>query len=203
MIQVISVEDALGCRLAHDITEIRPGEFKGPAFHRGHTLTCRDMDHLRRLGKDHLYVITPESNELHEDEAAELMADALCGEGVGWTDAPREGKISIKATRNGLFKVDVEALFEFNNLGDVMCATRHTNTVVKKGEQVAATRAIPLLIDRSSVDAALAAAAGAGEAVLRVKPMFHARAGVLITGNEVYSGRIEDKFQPVIRKKVS
>lgn len=203
MIQIVDIEDAVGRELAHDITEIRAGEFKGPAFQRGHTLTCRDLDHLRRLGKNRLYVIVPEANELHEDEAAERIANALCGEGVGWSEAPREGKIPMKATREGLLKVDVDALFQFNQLGEVMCATRHTNTIVKKGDSVAATRAIPLLIDRSIVDAAVAVAERARESVLRVKPMMKAKAGVLITGTEVYSGRIEDRFEPVIRKKVA
>ncbi|SLM32581.1 Molybdenum cofactor cytidylyltransferase [Desulfamplus magnetovallimortis] len=203
MIQIVNIEDAVGYPLAHDITEIRAGEFKGPAFQKGHMLTCRDLDHLRRLGKDHLYIISPETGEMHEDDAAEVIANALCGEGVSWDEAPREGKISIKATCDGLLKVDVDVLNSFNGFGDVMCATRHSNTIVKKGDQVAATRAIPLLIAKNIVDSAVAVANSSRESVLQVKPMFKARAGVLITGSEVYYGRIEDKFESVIRKKVT
>jgi hypothetical protein len=203
MIQVVRIEDAIGYPLAHDITEIRPGEFKGPAFHRGYVLTCRDLDHLRRLGKNHLYIWKPEKDELHEDEAAVAIANALCGAGVGWSGAPREGKIAILATRDGLLKVDREALLRFNLQGDVMCATRHGDTPVHRGQQVAATRAIPLLIARQRVDAALEAARSAPEGVLRVLPLMPARAGVLITGSEVYHGRIEDRFEPIIRQKVA
>ncbi len=203
MIQVVTIEEAVGYPLAHDITEIRAGEFKGPAFHRGHTLTCRDLDHLRRLGKNHLYILKPEKDEMHEDDAAVAVANALCGPGVGWSGEPREGKISIKATRNGLLKVDVEALDRFNMQGDVMCATRHTHTVIKKGQQAAATRAIPLLIGADRVDAAVSIAKSAPESVLRVMPMMKANVGVLITGDEVYHGRIEDKFEGIIRKKVA
>lgn len=203
MIQVVTIEEAVGYPLAHDITEIRAGEFKGPAFHRGHTLTCRDLDHLRRLGKNHLYILKPEVDEMHEDDAAVAMANALCGPGVGWSGEPREGKISIKATRSGLLKVDVETLTRFNMQGDVMCATRHTHTVVKKGQQLAATRAIPLLIPTDRVTAAVSIAESAEEAVLRVQPMMKANVGVLITGDEVYHGRIEDKFEAIIRKKVA
>jgi hypothetical protein len=203
MIQVVPIEEAVGFPLAHDITEIRPGEFKGPAFHRGHILTCRDLDHLRRLGKNHLFILKPETDEVHEDDAAKAIADALCGDGVGWSGEPREGKVSLKAERRGLLKVDVDALNRFNLLGDVMCATRHTHTVVDEGEQVAATRAIPLLIPRRRVEAAVAAARGARGGVLRVMPMMRARAGVLITGDEVYHGRIEDRFEPIIRRKVA
>lgn len=202
MIQVVKIEDAIGYPLAHDITEVRPGEFKGPAFHRGHVLSCRDLDHLRRLGKDHLYIIKPEIDEMHEDDAAVAIATALCGQGVGWTQAPKEGKITLTASIDGMFKVDVDALNRFNMLGDVMCATMHTNTVVRKGEQVAGTRAIPLLIPSQSVQDAVETARQADPAVLQVLPILHATVGVLITGNEVYYGRIKDKFEPIIRKKV-
>ena len=203
MIQVVKIEDAIGFPLAHDITEIRPGEYKGPAFRRGHILSCRDLDHLRRLGKNHLYIIRPEPGEMHEDEAAEVIATALCGEGVGWEGPVKEGKVAIQAIRDGLLKVDVAVLERFNELGEVMCATRHTNTVVKKGTHVGGTRAIPLLIAREIIDQAVEITRTAQNGVLRVVPMMKPKVGVLITGNEVYHGRIEDKFEPIIRKKVT
>ena len=202
MIQVVKIEDAVGFPLAHDITEIRPGEFKGAAFQKGQILERRDLDHLRRLGKDHLYILKTERNQLHEDEAAVAIADALSGDGTYWSGVPREGKISLKASRDGLLKVDTDALMRFNLLGDVMCATLHTNTCVRKGDRVAATRAIPLIVKRSIVNAALAEAQTAAHGVLRVLSMQKAKVGVMITGNEVFYGRIQDKFEPVIRDKV-
>ena len=201
MCQIVRVEEAIGQPLAHDITEIRPGEFKGPAFRRGHIVEDRDVHHLQRLGKDHLYILKPKPHQMHEDEAAVAIAEALCGEGVGWSDQPREGKISLKATRDGLLKVDVDALTRFNELGEVMCATRHTNSTVSMGEQVAATRAIPLHINRPIVEEAVVIARQ-NQRVLRVVPFRQAKVGLLITGNEVFHGRIEDKFEPIIRKKV-
>lgn len=202
MKQVVTLEEAIGFPLAHDITEIRPGEFKGTAFQKGHILNPRDLDHLRRLGKNHLYVLKPEANEMHEDEAAEVLANALCGNGVSWQDKPKEGKITLKATKDGLFKVDVDALLQFNMQGDVMCATRHTNTMVKKGETVAATRAIPLVVAKDNVMIAVDAALLSPTKVLRVIPIQHPRVSVLITGNEVFYGLIKDKFEAIITKKV-
>lgn len=203
MIQVVKIEDAVGYPLAHDITEIRPGQFKGAAFLKGQILKDQDLDHLRRLGKNHLYILKTGRNQMHEDEAAVAIADALCGEGVHWSGAPREGKLSLKATRDGLLKVDIAALMQFNLLGEVMCASRHTNSCVSRGDTVAATRAIPLVVDRTTVDAAVAAAGSAKNGVLRVLPMQKASVGVMITGNEVYYGHIQDKFEPIIREKVA
>lgn len=203
MIQVVEIENAVGYPLAHDITEIRPGEFKGAAFLKGQILEGKDLDHLRQLGKNHLYILKPEKNEMHEDEAAVELANALCGSGVDWSGEPREGKLGLKATCDGILKVDVEALMQFNMFGEVMCATRHTNTMVKRGDKVAATRAIPLVVARRTVRAAVKAARSADAGVLSVTPLARASVGVMITGDEVYYGRIKDKFQPVIRQKVA
>jgi hypothetical protein len=201
MMHIVSVEEAIGLPLAHDITEIRPGEFKGPAFYRGHVVQDCDIEHLLRLGKDHLYILGTDSNQMHEDDAVREIANALCGEGVGWEGLPREGRLALKATRDGLLKVDVDVLTDFNELGDVMCATRHTHSLVLKGDKVAATRAIPLLVDRSIINTAVSIAKKR-LGVLRVMSLKKVKVGVLVTGNEVYYGRIQDRFEPVIRKKV-
>jgi hypothetical protein len=149
MLKRISVQDAVGTQLAHDITEIRPGEFKGAAFRKGHTLCNEDICHLQKLGKNHLYVIDLAEDEIHENEAAAVLAGALAGEGVAWVNNPKEGKIAIKAAIAGLLSVNTAALAAFNMVDEVMCATLHTHTLVPKGKLVAATRAIPL--DRKSV----------------------------------------------------
>ena len=45
-------------------------------------------------------------------------------------------------------RINKDSLLQFNMLGEVMCATLHDNTPVKKGETVAATRLIPLISTR-------------------------------------------------------
>ena len=153
--KAIPVQQAVGTVLAHDITEIRPGEFKGRAFKKGHVIREEDVCHLQRLGKEHLYVLHVAEDEMHENDAAYAMAKALMGRGVAIKGEPKEGKIDIIAESDGLLKIDKEALLAFNMLGEVMCATLHDNTVVKKGQTVAGTRAIPLVVKRSIVDEAV------------------------------------------------
>jgi hypothetical protein len=143
VIKTIKLKDAVGMKLAHDITEIRPGEFKGAAFHKGHTVCNEDLCRLQKLGKNHLYLIDLEDDEIHENEAAAIMAEALAGKGVVWKNEPREGKIGLKADRDGLLIVNVSALAAFNMIEEVMCATLHNHTMVKAGELVAATRDSP------------------------------------------------------------
>lgn len=202
MLNVISVEDAVGTVLAHDITEIRPGEFKGPAFKKGDTVCDGDICHLQKLGKNHLYMIDLEEDEIHENEAASMLARGLTGPGIDWKDAPKEGKISLYAAHDGLLMIDTAALAEFNMVDEVMCATLHSNTLVKKGEQVAATRAIPLVMKRKPVERA-AAIAAKSKGVVEVRPMRKAKTGLVITGSEVYNGLIQDRFAPILMEKVN
>ena len=201
MLKKIKLRDAVGTKLAHDITEISPGKFKGAAFHKGHTVCNEDLCHLQKLGKNHLYVIDLQEDEIHEDQAASILADALAGEGVIWKDEPREGKIKLLAEKDGLFAVDTAALAAFNMVDEVMCATLHNHTLVKKGEQVAATRAIPLVMNRTPIERAAAIARQNG-AVLCVQSLRRVKVGLVITGNEVYHGLIEDRFAPILTEKV-
>jgi molybdenum cofactor synthesis domain-containing protein len=204
-VKTIPVGDALGMVLAHDITEIRRDEFKGRAFKKGHIIRVEDISHLKRLGKEHLFVLSVAPDEMHEDDAAAALASALMGTGVRIEGGPKEGKINIVADRDGLLQIDCEALFALNMLGEVMCATRHGNTLVKKDRVVAGTRAIPLVVKRQVVAEAVSIcdeARRSGRAVIEVKELRRPRAGVVITGNEVYHGRIKDAFAPVITKKI-
>jgi len=200
--KTIKVGDAVGTKLAHDITEIRPGEFKGPAFRKGHTVCDEDICHLQKLGKNHLYLIDLAEDEIHENEAAAILAGALTGEGVAWKNEPIEGKIKLVAERDGLFTVNTAALAAFNMVEEVMCASLHNHTLVKKGELVAATRSIPLVMKRTPIERAAAIACQNG-AVMSVQELKRANVGLVITGSEVYHQLIEDRFAPILTRKVN
>ena len=199
--KTVPVEQAVGMVLPHDITEIVRDVRKGRAFKKGHIIRPEDVETLRRLGKEHIYVLQLGPDEVHENEAARHCARALAGEGVQHGDEPSEGKIAFTAGRDGLLKVNREALLDFNMLGEVMCATLQDNTPVRQGEQIGATRLIPLVARRALVEEAVAGLQAA-EPVLRVLPLRKAQAGLIITGNEVYSGRIKDCFEEVLRAKL-
>jgi len=202
--RAVPVSEAVGMVLAHDVTEIRKDEFKGAAFRKGHVIQREDICHLQRIGKERLFVLSLGPDDVHEDDAALALARALMGAGVTIKGDPREGKVTIIAGRDGLLTVDRERLKAFNMLGDVMCATLHTNTVVNKGREVAGTRAIPLVVKKGLIENAVRSAECGvrKQGVIEVKEMRRPKAGVVITGNEVYHGRIKDAFAPIITKKI-
>jgi hypothetical protein len=202
MAKAVSVDKAVGMVLSHDITEIVKGVKKGAAFKKGHIVREEDIERLKRLGKEHLYVLELSTDDIHEDEAAVALASSLAGSGVHFEHRPEEGKIALKASIDGLLRINKEGLRRFNLLGEVMCATLHDNTPVCKGETVAATRLIPLVGNRQLVTEATRLAAEAAP-IVAVRPLRQATVGLVITGNEVFHGRIEDKFEEVLRAKVT
>jgi len=198
---IIPIDQAVGKVLAHDITEIRPGQFKGAAFKKGHIVREEDLPHLKRLGKEHLFIVQVGTGEVHEDDAAIRLAEAVAGPGVVFDGQPSEGKITLRSAHKGLFKVNVEALIELNLLSDISCSSLHNNILVEKEQIIAATRVIPLVVDEKVLNAAIHVAKAA-RGIFSVKKLSQPQIGLIITGNEVYEGLIDDKFAPLIRKKL-
>lgn len=196
----IKTVDAVGHVLCHDITQIIKGVTKDARFRKGHIVTEEDIPVLLSLGKDHLYVWEMQEGMLHENEAAEILYSICKNENMSPTPV-KEGKIELKADIDGLFKVDIGRLNRINALGEMMIATRHSNFAVRKGDKLAGTRIIPLVIEKEKMDRARDVAGG--EPLLKLLPFERKKAGIVTTGNEVYYGRIQDAFGPVIRQKLS
>jgi formylmethanofuran dehydrogenase subunit E len=196
-------EKAVGRRALHDMTRIIPGESKGPAIKQGEVITVGDLCRLQHMGRRHLYVMDedgPGPEWVHEDEAALAFARAMAGEGVIFTDKPREGKINLVAAHDGLLVVDEARLERFNLVPGVMCACRSGYTIMAAGRPLGATRTIPLFLPRVEF---LKAMAVLNEGPLfQVLPLRQPRVGIMVTGTELFLGLIEDKFVPIITAKV-
>lgn len=196
----IRLEEAVGHILCHDMTKIVPGEFKGPAFKKGHLIQEEDIPELLKLGKENIYVWENKPGMLHEDEAAIRMAKAAAGENIRLSE-PGEGKVNFFSTIHGLLKINVTALHCLNSIEEIMMATLHTNRVVNKDFLVAGTRVIPLVINEEKIVQVEEICRQAG-GIIQVIPFQNLTAGIVVSGSEVYQGRIKDSFSPVVRRKV-
>jgi molybdopterin biosynthesis enzyme len=199
MLKVIPVEEAVGLPLAHDITEIVPGKRKGPAFRRGHIVRQEDISKLLDVGKRNLYVMELEKDELHEEDAARRLAKAAAGRNLKLTD-PSEGRINLVAEISGLLKVDADLLFRFNSLGDLMLATLPGNRYVNEGTVVAGTRTIPVVVKEELIQRAEALCKE--KPIVTLLPIRTKKVHLVVTGSEVFTGRIKDGFGPVVARKV-
>lgn len=198
--KLIETRQAVGHVLCHDMTQIIRGVTKDARFRKGHVVTEEDIPVLLSLGKDHLYVWEQDDTTYHENEAAEILRGLCQNEGMHPTPV-KEGKIELIADRDGLFRVDVERLNAVNDVEQIMVATRHTNTPVKAGDKLAGTRIIPLVIKKQQLEQAVQAAGDTP--LLELLPYKMQRAGLVTTGNEVFYGRIQDTFTPVVKAKLA
>lgn len=196
----VRVEDAVGMVLGHDLTKIVPGSYKGPAFRKGHIIKEEDIPHLKDIGKEHIYLIELPEDKLHENEAAARVAASVSGPNTQLSPAA-EGRVNITAAVDGLLKINRQAIAAVNRVENLALSTRHTHIVVKAGELVAAVKIIPLVIDQEAVLTAEEQAKEYGP-VIQVKPLNSLKVGIVITGNEVYYGRIQDRFAPVLKNKM-
>lgn len=198
--KLIKTEDAVGHVLCHDITQIIKGVTKDAVFCKGHIVTEEDIPVLLSVGKENLYVWEKEEGMLHENDAAEILRQICQGEHMHPSDV-KEGKIELIADIDGVLKIEREKLRKVNSLGEIMIASRHGDFPVKKGDKLAGTRVIPLVISEEKMQQAKDVTAGG--AIFNILPYKKKKAGIVTTGSEVYYHRIKDTFTPVIEEKLA
>jgi molybdenum cofactor synthesis domain-containing protein len=198
--KLIRTEEAVGHVLCHDMTQIIPGVYKDARFRKGHIVAEEDIPVLLAMGKENLYVWEKTEGMLHEDEAALRLRDLCISEHMHCTEV-KEGKVELIADKDGLFEVDTERLCAVNGIDELMIATRHTNTAVHPGDKLAGMRVIPLVIEEEKLERAEQTTGK--KPLLRLTPWKLKTAAVITTGSEVAKGLIEDKFTPVVERKLA
>lgn len=194
----VAIENAVGMELCHDVTKITD-TFKGAAFKRGHVITEEDVPALLDLGKKYVYVWEPGAGEIHEDDCAVRLAALAPVAGATWS-GPSEGKMVLKANIDGMFVVDHGVLHALNSIGDITFTCLPDHYPVKAGDRLASVRIVPLVTEESQIRHAEDLCEY--ETLIDLLPYNAMKVGVIITGSEIYNGRIEDRFEPVIRAKL-
>lgn len=197
--KLIRTVDAKGAVLCHDITQIIKGVTKDAVFRKGHVVRDEDIPVLLSVGKENLYVWEEQEGMLHENDAAEILREICQGEGL-CASKPKEGKIDLTAGYDGILKIRKDSLNAVNSLGEMMIACRHQNFPVRKGDKIAGTRVIPLVIAEEKMQNAKKTAQA--EPIFSILPFQKKKVGIVTTGSEVYSGRIKDTFTPVVEEKL-
>ena len=195
----IKVEESIGQVLGHDITQIIPGVKKGPVFKKGHIIKKEDIPVLLSVGKEHIFVYEYDENMVHENDAATMLAD-MCGDEHMYRTEVSEGKIELFADTDGIFLVDNGKLKLVNSFGQMMIATRSSGFLVKKGDKLAGTRIIPLVIEKEKMNKVKSLIGD--NKIMKVVPIKEKKFGLVVTGSEVFHGRIQDAFTPILINKM-
>lgn len=194
----INVEDAVGMAICHDITEMRDG-FKGARFKRGHVIQKEDIPKFLDLGKRTVFVWEENAGEIHEEDCALRMAEMTKLSNVSF-QGPSEGKMLMIAEERGMFRVDTKLQKEINSIGDITISSLPDHYPVEKGARLASMRIVPLVTKEEQIIKAEELCKE--QKLFELYPYQNKKIGVIITGSEVYTGRIKDKFEPVIRAKM-
>ena len=197
--ELVKTENSIGFILCHDLTQIIPGQIKDARFRKGHIVSEQDIPVLLSMGKENLYVWKETQGLLHENEAALRLATLCENLHIRKTEI-KEGKVELLAEIDGLFSIDTARLNAINSIGEIVIATRHTNTAVKAGDVLVGARVIPLVIDKDALEKAEALCGSLPLASLT--PWKLKTAAIVTTGSEVFHGRIQDKFTPVVIEKL-
>lgn len=197
--KVIETKDAVGHILCHDITQIIPGKSKGVVFAKGHKVKEEDIEVLLSVGKEHLYVWEEDESMLHENDAAQILCDLCMNDNIRFGEA-HEGKVSLFSEVDGIFSVDIETQLHANCMDGIIISTRESNSIVKEGDMIASVKVVPLTIKKDYMDEVKALVSNP---ILSVAPFKKKKVAIITTGSEVYHGRIEDAFLPVLKKKLA
>lgn len=195
----VKVQDAIGMTLCHDITAMVDG-FKGAAFKRGHVITQEDIPKLLDIGKQHVFIWEENAGEIHEEDAARRLSQMTTVDGAHYGSVS-EGKIQLFADQDGMFRVDKALLAAVNSIGDITITTLPDHYPVKAGDRLASMRIVPLVTEERQI--AEAEALCAGKQLYDLRPFKPLKVGIIITGSEIYHGRIKDKFERVARAKLA
>lgn len=196
---VISLEEAIGLPISHDLTLIDAETgYKGARFKRGHVVTAEDMPLLRSMGRAHLNVLELDPDDVHEDTVAKRLAAKFAGECFDLTE-PAEGRINLKVKYDGILEFNEDAIHAINSDTDWVFATVANWSRVMAGETVAAWRIGPLVTTESRAAAAEREAEKAKFTLHRYSPL---KTALVTTGREIAEGRTRDNFLEKLPRKI-
>jgi len=200
MMKKIEIEDAVGMVLGHDVTQIIPGQFKGPKFKRGHLIRGEDIPEFLKIGKEHVYVMDVKAGAVHEDDAALRLGRAFSGENIDIA-GPSEGKVTFHSKIKGILKINLPLLHRINLSGNIILSTLHRYTPCTAGMAIGATRIISLIAPEREIEK-IENWCKKGGPVIEILPYRKVNIGVVVTGNEFFKGRTEDRFDDKVGKKI-
>ncbi|MCD4782650.1 MAG: molybdopterin-binding protein [Candidatus Eremiobacteraeota bacterium] len=196
----IKVKDAMGKKLAHDITKIIPGKFKDAVFKHGQTIGEEDVDELLNLGEDEVFILEGNEEDIHEDDAGLIIAQKASGDGLKAVNK-NEAWIDVVAVEPGMFKVEKNVLNMLNMIDEVIFATLPSYVMVEKNRTVAKVKIRPLYISKEKLGSILQVTKKHGKAI-HIQKINNLKIGLIIASTEVFNGRIKDGFHDLIKSKM-
>ena len=196
----VVVSDAVGHILLRNVADAGGHRI----LKKGVVLTAEHADRLAGAGCAAVEVAILEEDDIHEDEAARLLAEAMQTRELELT-LSAGGRVNLRATVDGLLEVDAGRLLEFNMLPGIALATRRQHTVVgpnQATDNVATLKIVPYAIHRADLDRALALAS-ARPGLIDVRAFQPGRQAVLLlVGEPAVHAKLRQSFEAPTRTRL-
>lgn len=167
-------------------------------FRKGHRLTASDLDRIATFPDD-VHTVRLEDSDVHEDDAARLIAAMIRGDNIVTRD-PVQSRVNLVAARKGLLRVDPDAVFQINRLPDMSVFTLPDRLPVLPGKIVAGAKITPVAIPESVLNEADALVHSFATPMIEVKPFIPQLVGVVVS--EGLAEGVRDRFETGLRQKI-
>ncbi|ABU56785.1 molybdopterin-binding protein [Roseiflexus castenholzii] len=193
----LPVDQAVGHILRHNVADAAGRK----TLPKGRRITDDDVARLRALGVAAVRVAVLEPGDVHEDEAAQRLADAVRRSGVVPTDA-MHSRVNLLAEADGVVEVDIDALQAINEIDGLTIATLPNHALVRERKRVATIKIIPFALPERSIQQAERIGAESG-GVVGVRRLLQRRVGVLLVVGPEARERITRLVLPAIEGRVT
>jgi molybdenum cofactor cytidylyltransferase len=184
----LALNQAEGCISAHKLYDAN-GRI---LLNKGRILGEADIEKLNAAGFQEIVVARLEADELHEDDAAALVGQAIVGENL--ESIPEgAGRAAIKATKLGVLHIDLDALNQLHQCEGVTLATMHAHSLVEVGEMVALVKIIPFAIPKNNLPL---------NSLLSLRPIRPSRAALIISGRESAKEKLIEAYDSPVRERL-
>jgi molybdenum cofactor cytidylyltransferase len=193
----VRVEDAVGSILAHKLVDQDGKKILG----KGLFLSEEHVATLISHGLKEVIVASLASEDLHENQAAERIAQAILGNGVRLA-ATSSGRASLLSTVNGPLRVNVPALQHLNNIDEgITIVTLREHTLVEDSTLVGLVKVIPFGIKEARVIDVEAVTQNTSP-ILMVNPLKSCTGVLIISGPDAARDDLINAFEHPIRTRL-
>jgi hypothetical protein len=166
-----------------------------PLLRKGRPLTDEDLERLRALGRESVYVATLDPNDVDENTAARRVAESVCGPGLHISGVA-SGRANLLAGEMEILRVDGERLARINEQDGITLATVQSHFPVHSKQIVATVKIIPYAVPDSIVSAVETVAHDDGP-VVRVDVLPSRPVGMVLSGSPAMQARLVSDFSPL------
>lgn len=171
----VPVAQALGGILAHSV---QAGDQK---LRKGMVLGQADLEVLALAGLAEVTIAELAATDVHENDAAARLAQAVMGAGVTATD-PFTGRVNLIAPGPGVARIDAAAITALNAIDPMItCATVAPHARMMAGGLLATIKIISYAVPEAAVRAAQQAAAQSVEGAVGHHPVRLKDATLIVT----------------------